>query len=122
MQPMSLPPELINATPITFFHELWKIHKLSRVVASEDPFIRSLAKPMQEKIDKYLKDCSLALAIAVVMDPRFKMKLVQFCFSKIFGEGASLYVKIVDDGHHELFLEYVALPLPLTPTYAEDGN
>jgi hypothetical protein len=111
-----------NATPITFFHELWKIHELSRAVASEDPFISSLAKLMREKIDKYLKDCSLALAIAVVMDPRFKMKLVQFRFSKIFGDEAPLYVKIVDDGLHELFLEYVALPLPLTPTYAEDGN
>ncbi|KAG5226068.1 hypothetical protein OIU77_005662 [Salix suchowensis] len=111
-----------NATPIPFFHELWKIHELSRAVVSEDPFISSLAKLMQEKIDKYLKECSLALAIAVVMDPRFKMKLVQFCFSKIFGDEAPLYVKVVDDGLHELFLEYVALPLPLTPTYAEDGN
>ncbi|KAL4304071.1 hypothetical protein GQ457_10G003970 [Hibiscus cannabinus] len=31
-------------------------------------------------------------------------------------------IKIVDDRIHELFLEYVALPLPLTPTYAEEGN
>ncbi|KAJ6730346.1 hypothetical protein OIU85_021168 [Salix viminalis] len=80
-----------NATSITFFHELWKIHELS-------------------------------LAVAMVMDPRFKMKLVQFRFSKIFGDEAPLYVKIVDDGLHELFLEYVALPLSLTPTYVEDGN
>ncbi|KAJ6685573.1 hypothetical protein OIU79_015575 [Salix purpurea] len=56
------------------------------------------------------------------MDPRFKMKLVQFRFSKIFGDEAPLYVKIVDDDLHELFLEYVVLPLSLTPTHVEDGN
>uniref|UniRef100_A0A2P2LB48 Zinc finger BED domain-containing protein DAYSLEEPER n=1 Tax=Rhizophora mucronata TaxID=61149 RepID=A0A2P2LB48_RHIMU len=112
-----------NPTAITFFHEVWKIQaELSRAVMSEDPFVNSIAKTMKEKIDKYWKDCSLVLAVAVVMDPRFKLKLVEFSFSKVYGDDASAYIKIVDDGIHELFLEYVALPLPLTPTYAEEGN
>lgn len=110
-------------TVITFFYEVWKIHvDLGRSITSEDPFISNLAKSMQEKIDKYWKDCSLVLAMAVVMDPRFKMKLVEFSFTKIYGEDAPTYIKTVDDGIHELFLEYVALPLPLTPTYAEEVN
>ena len=62
------------------------------------------------------------LTIAIVMDPRFKMNLVQFHFSKIFGDEAPLNVMIVDGGLHKLFLDCVALPLPLTPTYAEDEN
>ncbi|KAF2310599.1 hypothetical protein GH714_015234 [Hevea brasiliensis] len=112
-----------SPTAITFFHEVWKIQTdLARAVASEDPFISVITKAMQEKISKYWKDCSLVLAIAVVMDPRFKMKLVEFSFSKLYGEDAPTYIKIVDDGIHELFLEYVALPLPLTPTYADEGN
>ncbi|RHN48386.1 putative transcription factor/ chromatin remodeling BED-type(Zn) family [Medicago truncatula] len=110
-------------TAITFFHEVWKLHlDLSRAVKNEDPFISDLTKPMYEKIDKYWRDCSLALVIAVVMDPRFKMKLVEFSFTKIYGEDAHAYVKIVDDGIHELFHEYATLPLPLTPAYAEEGN
>ncbi|KAL0315589.1 UNVERIFIED_CONTAM: Zinc finger BED domain-containing protein DAYSLEEPER [Sesamum radiatum] len=113
------------ATPTTntFFHEAWKIQlELARAAASEDPFVSSLTKFMQEKFDKYWKSCCFILAIAVVMDPRFKMKLVEFSFSKIYGEEAASYVKVVDDGIHELFLEYVALPLPLTPAYAEEAN
>ncbi|OMO57743.1 putative Zinc finger, BED-type [Corchorus olitorius] len=111
-----------NPTAITFFHEAWKIHAdVGRLVTSEDSFISNLAKSMLEKIDKYWKDCSLVLAIAVVMDPRFKMKLVEFSFTKIYGDDAPTYIKVVDDGIHELFHEYVALPLPLTPTY-EEGN
>uniref|UniRef100_A0A5B7B8J3 Putative zinc finger BED domain-containing protein DAYSLEEPER n=1 Tax=Davidia involucrata TaxID=16924 RepID=A0A5B7B8J3_DAVIN len=118
---------LLNTTTVlttnTFFHEAWKIQlELARAATSEDPFISSLTKPMQEKFDKYWKDCCLVLSIAVVMDPRFKMKLVEFSFSKIYGDDAATYIKIVDEGIHELFLEYVALPLPLTPTYVEESN
>ncbi|KAK0571640.1 hypothetical protein LWI29_019309 [Acer saccharum] len=112
-----------NPTAITFFHEAWKIlSDLTRALTTEDPFVSSLTKAMHETINGYWKDCCLVLAIAVVMDPRFKMKLVEFSFTKIYGDDAPAYIKIVDDGIHELFLEYVALPLPLTPTYAEEGN
>ncbi|GFZ20846.1 BED zinc finger and hAT dimerization domain-containing protein DAYSLEEPER [Actinidia rufa] len=110
-------------TTNTFFHEAWKIQlELGRAIQSEDPFVSNLTRPMHEKFDKYWKDCCLVLAIAVVMDPRFKMKLVEFSFSKIYGDAAATYVKIVDEGIHELFLEYVALPLPLTPPYLEETN
>ncbi|KAJ8768087.1 hypothetical protein K2173_021027 [Erythroxylum novogranatense] len=112
-----------NPTAITCFHEIWKIHtELTCAATSEDPFVKSIANVMKEKIDKYWNDCSLVLAIAVAMDPRFKMKLVEFSFSKIYGEDAPSYIKIVDDGIHELFVEYVALPLPLTPAYADERN
>ncbi|XP_027066767.1 zinc finger BED domain-containing protein DAYSLEEPER [Coffea arabica] len=112
-------------TTNTFFHEAWKIQlELGRAAGSEDPFISRLTKSMQEKFDRYWKSCCFILAIAVVMDPRFKMKLVEFSFSKIYNEEAATYVKIVDEGIHELFVEYVALPLPLplTPTYVEEAN
>lgn len=113
------------STTNVFFHEVWKIQlELARGVQSDDPFISNLTKPMQEKFDKYWKDCCLVLAIAVVMDPRFKMKLVEFSFTKIYGDDASNYVRLVDEGIHELFHEYltVSLPLPLTPTYMEEAN
>ncbi|KAK6778934.1 hypothetical protein RDI58_025652 [Solanum bulbocastanum] len=110
-------------TTNTFFHEAWKIQlELARAATSEDPFTSSLTKMMQEMFDNYWKSCCLMLAIAVVMDPRFKMKLVEFSFSKIYGEEAAAYVKTVEEGIHELFNEYVALPLPLTPTYVEEVN
>ncbi|CAN0841101.1 Zinc finger BED domain-containing protein DAYSLEEPER [Linum grandiflorum] len=112
-----------NPISITFFHETWRIQaELSRLAATGDPFVDGFIKGLQEKIEKYVKDCSLVLAIAVVMDPRFKMKLVEFSFRKIYGDDAPIYIKIVDDGVHELFQEYVSLPLPLTPTYEENSN
>nr|GEY00742.1 zinc finger BED domain-containing protein DAYSLEEPER-like [Tanacetum cinerariifolium] len=44
----------------------------------------------------------------VVMDPQFKMQLVDFSFAKIFGDEAASYINIVDEGIHRLFLDYVA--------------
>jgi hypothetical protein len=52
------------------------------------------------------------------MDPRFKMKLVEFSYSKIYGAEAAKYVKVVDDAVHDLYKEYVAQP----PAYVEQGE
>ncbi|RLN22033.1 zinc finger BED domain-containing protein RICESLEEPER 2-like [Panicum miliaceum] len=112
-----------NPTSNLFFHEAWKLQlELTNGTGHEDPIFSSIAKDMHERFDKYWKDCSLVLAIAVVMDPRFKMKLVEFSYSKIYGAEAAKYVKVVDDAVHELYKEYVAQPLPLTPAYAEQGE
>ncbi|KAJ8634992.1 hypothetical protein MRB53_009259 [Persea americana] len=113
---------MTNPTSNMYFHEAWKIKlELSHAATSEDVFVSTVIKPMHEKFDKYWKDCSLILAIAVVMDPRFKMKLIEFSFSKIYGETAGDNIKIIDEGIHELYLEYIAQPLPLTPAYEEQG-
>jgi hypothetical protein len=112
-----------NPTANIFFHEAWKLQlELANGTGHEDPTFSSIAKDMHERFDKYWKDCSLVLAIAVVMDPRFKMKLVEFSYSKIYGAGAAKYVKVVDDAVHELYKEYVAQPLPLTPAYVDQGE
>lgn len=112
-----------DQTSNIFFHEAWKIQlELAHAVASDDAVVSSVAKEMHEKFDKYWRDCSLVLAVAVVMDPRFKLKLVEFSFSKIYGDDAARYVKVVNDSIHELYLEYVAQPLPLTPAYVDLGE
>ncbi|CAL9110675.1 unnamed protein product [Musa textilis] len=113
----------IDQTANIFFQEAWKIQlELTNATLSQDLMVSSIAKEMHEKFDKYWKDCSLVLALAVVMDPRFKMKLVEFSFSKIYGEDSARYVKVVNDSIHELYLEYVMQPLPLTPAYIDQGE
>ncbi|KAD1228673.1 hypothetical protein E3N88_43121 [Mikania micrantha] len=119
----SLLTSSVVPTANMFFHEAWKLQlELTRASTSEDREINTLTKPMLESFDKYWKNSCLILAIAVVMDPRFKMKLVDFSFTKIYGDEAATYIKIVDEGVHELFLEYVALPVPLTPAFVEQVN
>ncbi|GJX88951.1 zinc finger BED domain-containing protein DAYSLEEPER-like protein [Tanacetum coccineum] len=94
-------------TANNFFHEAWKLQlELTRASTSEDKIVTTITKPMIAGFDKYWKSSCLVLAIAVVMDPRFKMKLVEFSFTKLYGDEAETYINIVDEGIHQLFLEY----------------
>ncbi|CAN1306468.1 Zinc finger BED domain-containing protein DAYSLEEPER [Linum perenne] len=108
---------------VILFQEALRIHtQIACAATSGDPFTCSFIRSMQERLDQYWRECGLVLAISVVMDPRFKMKLVEFSFSKIFGEESPLYIKMVDDGLHQLFDEYLTLPIPPTPTYHNHDN
>lgn len=107
----------VYPTTNMFFHEAWKIHhELIHAAASSDSFISSLTKPLLEMFTKYWEDCNMVLAVAVVMDPRFKMQLVEFCFSRIYPHAAKTWIKTVEEGLRELYLEYVVQPLP-APTF-----
>ncbi|XP_051115785.1 zinc finger BED domain-containing protein DAYSLEEPER-like isoform X3 [Andrographis paniculata] len=102
---------LISASE--FKEEAFKIHlELMNSVVSEDPFVSSLTKPLLDIFTTYWEGCNMVLAVAVVMDPRFKMKLVEFSFSKLYGQDAEAWIKAVEDGLRELYLEYAVLPLP----------
>ncbi|KAG8045114.1 hypothetical protein GUJ93_ZPchr0008g11409 [Zizania palustris] len=102
-----------------FFHEAWALQlELLNATVDDDLTVRGIAVGIHERFDEYWKDCNLVLAIAVVMDPRFKMKIVEFAHSKMYGSDADKYVNVVQDAVYELYKEYVALPLPpLPPMY-----
>ncbi|PWA73910.1 BED zinc finger, hAT family dimerization domain protein [Artemisia annua] len=92
---------------VAAINEPWKLElDLTRASTSEDNIISTITIPMLEYFDKYWKSSCLVLAIVVVMDPRFKMKLVDFSFAKIFGDKAASYINIVDEGIRGLFQEY----------------
>ncbi|XP_073299335.1 zinc finger BED domain-containing protein DAYSLEEPER-like [Primulina huaijiensis] len=112
----------VYPTSNIFFHKVCGIQlKLMEDYASPDFFLCHLSKRLLENFSRYWEDCYLVLAIAVVMDPRFKMQLVKFNFSRIYGVDAESWIKIVDEGLHELYLEYVVQCLP-APTFLEEGN
>ena len=48
-----------------------------------------MARGMIAKFDKYWRDIPGVMAVAIVLDPRYKMLLVNFHLSKIYGSSAS---------------------------------
>jgi hypothetical protein len=44
-------------------------------------YMKSMTTKMTDKFDKYWGDNNLLMSISIVLDPRYKMKLVNFCFS-----------------------------------------
>ncbi|XP_021753725.1 zinc finger BED domain-containing protein RICESLEEPER 2-like isoform X2 [Chenopodium quinoa] len=45
-----------------------------------------MAKDMQVKFDKYCSEYNILLSCAAVLDPRFKLERVEYCFAKLYGE------------------------------------
>lgn len=112
-------------TANVFFPEVANIQtELTNASMSQDPIVRDLTKPLKDKFDKYWNDCCLVLAMAVVMDPRFKLKLVEFIFSKVLvqNQNAEKWIGIVDYALRDLFLQYTMETLTLSETFDEDGS
>ncbi|XP_038971642.1 zinc finger BED domain-containing protein RICESLEEPER 2-like [Phoenix dactylifera] len=68
-----------------------------------------MTRRMNEKFDKYWGDCNLLMAIGAILDPRYKMQLIIFCFPKIYGE--DVFQRHIDDVHEALdmfYKEYVS--------------
>lgn len=90
-----------------YFPEICDIHiQLIEWCKSADDFLSSMALKMKAKFDKYWSKCSLALAVAAILDPRFKMKLVEYYYSQIYGSTSLERIKEVSDGFKELFNAY----------------
>ncbi|KAK1432330.1 hypothetical protein QVD17_09225 [Tagetes erecta] len=64
-----------------------------------------MAKEMQQKFEKYWDNYSVVLSFAVILDPRYKLKIVEYCFSKLnkTNEDRDEKLKIIFDGIHKLY-------------------
>jgi hypothetical protein len=92
-----------------FLSEVWRIKEiLTKKSRDENHYIKAMAEKMNLKFEKYWGECNLLMAIAAVLDPRFKMKLIQYCFPLIYPEpDATKNIEYVLSVLHELFDEYV---------------
>ncbi|KAL6144248.1 hypothetical protein ACLB2K_054943 [Fragaria x ananassa] len=106
--------EMINAftrfkspTANLYFHEICSLYEqLKEWCKNPDDYISSLAFKMRSKFEEYWQRCSLGLAVAAVLDPRFKMKLVEFNYAQIFGSVAPGRISNVHDCVKELYDEH----------------
>ncbi|KAM0058901.1 putative transcription factor/ chromatin remodeling BED-type(Zn) family [Helianthus debilis subsp. tardiflorus] len=89
-----------------YFHHVWRIRLyIEKEMCNVDQVISGMAKDMKEKFDKYWKSYSMILSFAAILDPRYKVKLVEYCFSKLnmtFKEREEKLKRIVD-GMHKLY-------------------
>ncbi|KAL0723534.1 hypothetical protein Bca4012_038133 [Brassica carinata] len=98
-------PNRVTANEL--YDEMTKLQlELSHAAMGEDVDARNLANSLREKFDLYWRGCFLVLAVAVVMDPRFKMKHIKDTFTNAYGEDAEDWIKTVSDAIHVLFINY----------------
>uniref|UniRef100_M1BWR2 Ac transposase n=1 Tax=Solanum tuberosum TaxID=4113 RepID=M1BWR2_SOLTU len=102
-------------TANTYFPDICDIHlQLIEWCQNSDDFVNSLALKLKSRFDEYWKKCSLALAIAAILDPRFKMQLVKYYYPQIYGDSAPDCINIVSDCMKALYNGH-AIYSPLAP-------
>ncbi|KAI8550983.1 hypothetical protein RHMOL_Rhmol06G0149200 [Rhododendron molle] len=69
-----------------------------------------MAKTMKKKFDKYwgkVENMNMMMVIAIVLDPRFKLKYVKFCFSELFySDVVKALTKMIRGELDRVFVEY----------------
>ncbi|XP_059436160.1 zinc finger BED domain-containing protein RICESLEEPER 2-like [Corylus avellana] len=90
--------------------EVWRMKEVLMIKCDDrNEYMRSMASRMIDKFDKYWGDSNLLMSIAAVLDPRYKMKLINFCFPIIYPlTEACSHIKNVLAVLKELFEAYVS--------------
>ncbi|KAK9706312.1 hypothetical protein RND81_07G116000 [Saponaria officinalis] len=90
-----------------FFRKACQIKLALRLWLTDDIYIvKSMAKNMIDKFDKYWEHINGVLAIAAILDPRNKMDCVEFYFGKLYGDECDKEVEKVRSLLDELVVEY----------------
>ena len=55
---------------------------------SSNEMISTMAENMLAKFNSYLAKVSVVMAVTVILDPRYKMKLLEFYYSNIYGDNS----------------------------------
>ncbi|TYI63167.1 hypothetical protein E1A91_D09G000900v1 [Gossypium mustelinum] len=106
-----------------YFRGVWKVHKvLLDTVKGPYSFLTPMVKQMQEKFNKYWAEYSLILSCAAILDPRYKLNYVQYCFNTIYGIHASDFVETILCNLRLLFDEYVKKSKSTSSSLAESSN
>ncbi|XP_047309629.1 zinc finger BED domain-containing protein RICESLEEPER 2-like [Impatiens glandulifera] len=68
-----------------FLNEVYRVKVvLDERSCDEEEFIRKIVQKMKEKFDKYGGECNLLMAVGCVLDPRCKMRALEFTFPKLY--------------------------------------
>ena len=68
--------------------------------------IRNMASRMLQKFDKYWTIIHDVLSVAIVLDPRYKLKLINYFFPKIYGIDSKDKIMWIRNLCNDLFEEY----------------
>lgn len=80
--------------------------QLEEWVNSPKMMIQCMATKMIEKFEKYWDSCHIMMGVAAVLDPRYKMKLVEFYFAQIYGERSQFKVDEIRQNCYDLLVDY----------------
>lgn len=106
--------QVISATDFPtsnmFLVVIWRVKEVLKEKATDgDADLAEMVEKMRSKFDKYWGQCNLLMSIASILDPRYKMLLVNFTFNIIYdGEEVRTNTEEVQDALKSLYDQYKA--------------
>ncbi|KAM7460901.1 hypothetical protein LguiA_029022 [Lonicera macranthoides] len=80
-----------------FFPQVFIIqHSLKEAINRSDSFMRMMAVMINIKFEKYWAEYSVVLAIAVMLDPRFKIQFVEWAYGRLYGNDSDEFRRVYD--------------------------
>jgi hypothetical protein len=96
-----------NGTLNSQFHAIWNLKMaLLRSSTKENINLVFNIEQMKLKFDQLWRKWYLWLSLAVVLDPRYKIRFLVVCFKEAFRSHAKRYISEVQGKLYELFLQY----------------
>ncbi|KAK4413208.1 Zinc finger BED domain-containing protein RICESLEEPER 1 [Sesamum alatum] len=94
-----------------FLNEVSRVKVLlDKKTLENDMFIQDMVARMKVKFDKYWGETNLLMSITTVLDPRCKLRALEFCFPRLYSsENVERQIAIVRKTLYELYSEYVAI-------------
>ena len=90
-----------------FFPKVFVIQlQIKAAMDDSESFINKMGTYMYTKFEKYWLEYSLILAIAIILDPRYKLHFVDWAYTKLHGVNSVEFTK-VDDKLNDLFGVYL---------------
>ncbi|KAL5848312.1 hypothetical protein ACOSQ4_006325 [Xanthoceras sorbifolium] len=84
--------------------------------------VHLMASKMKMKFHMFWSKCNLVLAIAVILDPRFKFDIVERWYEKIYGQDAEKHCAGIRDTLTEVYYEYAGGSNNLVSSASLSGN
>ena len=73
---------------------------------SSSEIISTMAESMLAKFNSFWANVSVVMAVAVILDPRYKMKLLEFYYPNIYGDNSDLEIEKIKNICYDLLDEY----------------
>ncbi|XP_071917103.1 zinc finger BED domain-containing protein DAYSLEEPER-like [Coffea arabica] len=90
-----------------YFPNVWKIQcLLNKEANSPDFLISEIASNMKTKFQKYWDCYSVILSFAIILDPRYKLKFVEYCFFVLDPQSRDEKILSIKQKLFRLFEEY----------------
>ena len=119
----------LYVTSNTFFNEMFVIQEnIVHLIKSQNVLLKNMATKMEAKFEKYWgkgNKINQLLYVAVVLDPRKKIRFLKFSFSEIYGnEVANEMVDLVRKTIDRLYDYYSCVDSPnvAVPSESERGG